>query len=208
MPTRVRLGGEVCLAAGKSRLLRRIAGIVVACVFAFFAFAGDVRAEASDSFSGGYNSGGYNSKEQLRCLAMAIYFEARGEPEDGKVAVAHVVMNRVGDPAFPDTVCDVVRDGGQDVRYRCQFTFWCDGNSTEPSEVEAWQDSEEVAQAVYKEASDDPTGGALWYHASYVAPEWSSQFERGPQIGEHIFYRPVQDFPPKPNEAPQIAETP
>lgn len=147
-------------------------------------------------------------KDEIHCLALALYFEARGEPDSGRLAVAHVVMNRVADSAFPDTVCGVVREGGQEIRYRCQFTFWCDGNSTEPNNQDVWRELKGIARIVYWGASEDPTDGALWYHASYVAPEWRTRFEQGPQIGEHIFYRPVQDSPPKPGQAPQLAENP
>ena len=127
-------------------------------------------------------------RQELDCLARNVYFEARGEPEVGRVAVAHVVMNRAASSRFPDTVCDVVRQGGENVRHKCQFSWWCDGRSDEPSDAVAWTDSQEVARLAYWGNSDDPTAGALWYHTTKVKPIWRKALVRGPQIGDHIFY--------------------
>ncbi len=126
---------------------------------------------------------------EVRCLALNIYFEARSEPEAGKRAVGHVVMNRVSSKRFPGTVCDVVRQGGELRRYRCQFSWWCDGRSDKPLNTREWHKSSEIALAVYWGRTEDPTAGALWYHADYVKPSWRKEFERGPKIGRHIFYR-------------------
>ena len=131
----------------------------------------------------------YDINEEIECLALTIYFEARGEDDTGKLAVGHVVMNRVMDEKFPSRICDVVRQGGE-ARYRCQFTWWCDGLSDRPANVTAWQRSAALARRVFWGFSDDPTEGALWYHADYVAPAWESQLSRGPKIGRHIFYHP------------------
>ena len=125
----------------------------------------------------------------LSCLAQNIYFEARSEPKGGKLAVAHVVMNRVSSRRFPDSVCEVVRQGGEQRLHYCQFSWWCDGKSDEPTNLVAWMESLKVAKAVYWRHADDPTGGAMWYHADYVSPHWTMDFDRGPKIGRHIFYR-------------------
>jgi spore germination cell wall hydrolase CwlJ-like protein len=127
--------------------------------------------------------------KQINCLALNIYFEARSEPEKGKVAVAHVVMNRVADPKFPDSICQVVKQGGERRRNRCQFSWWCDGRSDEPRDTQAWQESRIIAHMVFTGSSPDPTRGALFYHADYVDPYWKTAFMRGPKIGRHIFYR-------------------
>lgn len=127
-------------------------------------------------------------RKEIQCLAQTIYFEARGEPTLGKLAVGHVVMNRVSHPRFPDGVCDVVRQGGEAVRYRCQFTWWCDGRSDEPANADLWEVSRALARSVYWDASPDPTAGALWYHANYVKPAWQRKVAPGPRIGRHIFY--------------------
>ena len=131
------------------------------------------------------------SEEERYCLALTIYFEARGEPELGKLAVAHVVMNRVADQRFPGSICQVVRQGGEQTRYRCQFTWWCDGLSDRPANLRSWQESRALAESVYWGHTKDPTDGALWYHADYVAPRWAMAYRRTSQIGRHIFYQPT-----------------
>ena len=125
----------------------------------------------------------------LDCLALNIYFEARNETLEGKRAVGHVVMNRVRDAAFPASICQVIRAGGENVHGRCQFSWWCDGHSDKPLDILAWRESREIAWDILRGASRDPTRGALWYHADYVAPAWRADFPSGHQIGRHIFYK-------------------
>ncbi|SLN32542.1 cell wall hydrolase [Oceanibacterium hippocampi] len=125
---------------------------------------------------------------ELECLAKNIYFEARGEDATGKLAVAYVVMNRVADSRFPGEVCAVVKQGGEQRRHRCQFSWWCDGRSDEPSDWIAWEEAKDIALTVRKQRAIDPTDGALWYHAEYVQPSWRDGFARGRKIGRHIFY--------------------
>ena len=131
--------------------------------------------------------------EEVKCLALTIYFESRGEPDARKFAVGHVVMNRVNDPRFPGQVCKVVKQGGEWRRNRCQFSWWCDGRSDKPKDHRAWGLSKELANTIYAGMSEDPTDGALWYHADYVKPYWRNVFARGPKIGRHIFYRQTGD---------------
>ncbi len=126
---------------------------------------------------------------EVECLALTIYFEARGEPDEGKLAVGHVVMNRASHPLFPRKVCEVVRQGGDKLRFRCQFSWWCDGRSDQPKEWRAWEKSLAFARLIYWDQSRDPTKGALWYHAEYVRPSWHASLTQGPKIGRHIFYR-------------------
>lgn len=130
-------------------------------------------------------------REEIECLALNLYFEARGEPVLGRLAVAHVVMNRVAHPRFPETVCGVVRQGGERPRWTCQFTWWCDGRSDRPEDKRAWAAAKMLAAKVYWGYSQDPTDGALWYHAHYTLPGWADALVRGPVIGQHIFYRAV-----------------
>ncbi len=127
-------------------------------------------------------------EEELTCLALNIYFEALSEPVVGQRAVAHVVMNRVADRRFPATACQVIRQGGEQVRHRCQFSWWCDGRSDRPANRRLWQAAKALAKQVYWGRSKDPTSGALWYHADYVSPYWGQVFKKGPKIGRHIFY--------------------
>jgi spore germination cell wall hydrolase CwlJ-like protein len=127
-------------------------------------------------------------EQEVACLALNIYFEARNEPDEGQFAVAHVVMNRMSDSRFPETACDVIRQGGERIRHRCQFSWWCDGRSDRPRNRRKWATTQAMAEAVYWGKSQDPTNGALWYHADYVSPYWGRVFKRGRQIGRHIFY--------------------
>jgi spore germination cell wall hydrolase CwlJ-like protein len=131
---------------------------------------------------------GQDVERELHCLALNIYFEARGESETGKIAVGHVVMNRVMDAKYPDSVCDVVMQGGERRRHKCQFSWWCDGRSDTPRNKRAWWQSKQLAFQIYVGMSQDPTDGALWYHADYVKPIWRKALKRGPKIGQHIFY--------------------
>ncbi|MCH9697491.1 MAG: cell wall hydrolase [Gammaproteobacteria bacterium] len=127
-------------------------------------------------------------KEELYCLALNNYFEARGESRLGQYAVASVVLNRVKNPRFPDSICGVVKQGGFTKKYQCQFSWWCDGMSDKPMNKKAWKQSIELARSVLKKHHNDITAGALWYHADYVRPYWRTSMKRGPKIGRHIFY--------------------
>lgn len=126
--------------------------------------------------------------KDIKCLAQNIYFEARSEPVDGKLAVGHVVLNRVVDSRYPDSICEVVRQGGEEPLYKCQFSWWCDGRSDRPKDQRAWKQSMVLARVVFWGYSEDPTNGALWYHANYVKPYWRKILPQGPVIGSHIFY--------------------
>ncbi|MBK5931445.1 cell wall hydrolase [Halochromatium salexigens] len=132
-----------------------------------------------------------HTNEDLQCLALNIYHEARSEPLSGQIAVAQVTLNRVASKAFPQSVCGVVKQGGQK-RNSCQFSWWCDGKSDQPTEQQAWRRSLALGRRVLADQAPDPTNGALYYHADYVAPKWSRSFQRTAQIGRHLFYRPAQ----------------
>ncbi len=128
------------------------------------------------------------SAADLNCLAMNIYWEARSESLDGQLAVAAVTMNRVQSKRFPDNVCDVVHQGGEDRLHRCQFSWWCDGKSDRPREMTAWESARGLAHVSLSNEAPDPTNGATHYHASYVQPGWSRQLQLAAVIGEHNFY--------------------
>ncbi|MCG7957511.1 MAG: cell wall hydrolase [Candidatus Thiodiazotropha taylori] len=125
---------------------------------------------------------------ELHCLALNIYFEARSESAQGQYAVGHVVMNRVAHQGFPDSICAVVKQGGEKRLNRCQFSWWCDGRSDKPINRKAWLKSLARAFEVYLGQVKDPTYGALWYHADYVSPKWSKAFTVVTKIGHHLFY--------------------
>ena len=136
----------------------------------------------------------------LACLATAIYFEARGEPMVGQVAVAQVIMSRVNDERFPDNVCDVVKQGyyyswkpSVPIRNKCQFSFWCDGKPETIKNQQAYQWALDVAEATMNGNLYDTTQGATHYHAYYVLPSWSKVFTKTVRINDHIFYRWERD---------------
>lgn len=124
---------------------------------------------------------------ELECLALNVYFESRGEPHEGQAAVANVVMNRIADDRFPGGVCAVVQQGGTEST-DCQFSWWCDGLEHRPRHKADWKLARDIARSVYWGLGNDPTGGALWYHAIRVKPIWRLKLARGPKIGQHIFY--------------------
>ena len=129
----------------------------------------------------------------IACLAMAVYFEARSEPIAGQLAVAQVVLNRTMSHRFPDTACEVVKQGvvnsaGNPVKNKCQFSFWCDGKKETVRNNDSWKTAEEVARAALA-ASIDITEGATFYHTPDVSPAWRHTKVRTVQLGNHIFYR-------------------
>lgn len=130
----------------------------------------------------------WSVNNELECLALNVYFEARGEPQEGQIAVAQVVMNRVADARFPDSVCGVVKQGGTD-SIDCQFSWWCDNRADRPKHQRDWQAAQNIARIVYWGGTDDPTGGALWYHTVGLRAYWRGDYQRGPVIGNHVFYR-------------------
>jgi len=131
------------------------------------------------------------------CMAHAIYFEARSESTAAQLAVAHVIFNRVEDPRFPNTVCEVVTEGlrhgsGEMKRHKCQFSFYCDGKPEQISEQIAYRKAELIAySALDTYAQYDITDGATHYHADYVAPAWATadRFTKTTCIDKHCFYR-------------------
>lgn len=125
---------------------------------------------------------------EVDCLALNVYWEARSESRTGQAAVAAVTLNRVAHPAFPDTVCDVVKQGEDAGRHRCQFSWLCDGRDDTPRETSAWQRARVVARLALARLLPDPTRGALWYHADHVRPGWSQSLALITQIGGHLFY--------------------
>jgi N-acetylmuramoyl-L-alanine amidase len=127
------------------------------------------------------------SRADAHCLALALYWEARTEGVEGMLAVASVVLNRVAHPQFPDTVCGVVKQGGE--QPPCQFSWWCDGVSDRPTEAPAWQLAQSLARRSVGRAPHDATRGALFFHNTSIATPWLRKRERTVQIGRHIFYR-------------------
>lgn len=142
-------------------------------------------------------------EKSIECLATNIYHEARSESEISRMAVGWVVLNRVHSDRFPDTVCEVVYQGrvsrwhlentGKVVplRHQCQFSWYCDGKSDRIYDRQSFEEARAIAVDLILNYSkyEDPTSGALWYHADYVNPNWASDYIRTGQFGSHIFYR-------------------
>jgi spore germination cell wall hydrolase CwlJ-like protein len=136
---------------------------------------------------------GLTGKDRARhekCLANAIYFEARGEPLRGQIAVAQVVMNRVFSPYYPNDVCSVVYQNA-DHHLACQFTFACDGKSKAINERGAWGRAQRIAkQTLDAKVWVAAVAKSTHYHAYWVKPNWVAEMKKMFRYGVHTFYRP------------------
>ena len=141
---------------------------------------------------------GYDENGDRYCLAQNIYFEAANQPKAGRMAVAHVVLNRVEDGQFPNTVCGVIYQAkwgknwkGNDypIRNKCQFSWFCDGKSDEPTDSVTWMESIKLAGWIIDGSYPDITEGALWYHTTTVDPYWNDYLTSTVIINDHIFYK-------------------
>ena len=143
-------------------------------------------------------------QKQLTCLADNIYFEARNQGTAGWQAVAAVTLNRVKDSRFPNTVCEVVKQGPTrkswkndgtyyPIRHRCQFSWYCDGlaDDIHPKDEKVYDRIKDLAELAMIPTVNllDITDGATHYHADYVKPEWAKTKTKTVEIGDHIFYR-------------------
>ncbi|MDE3116628.1 MAG: cell wall hydrolase [Pseudomonadota bacterium] len=127
---------------------------------------------------------------ERRCLAEAMYYEARGEGIAGQEAVAEVVFHRMRSAGYPGTVCGVVFEGAA-LRHACQFSFTCNGDMDRTKDARAWAEARLLAAKIMTGAVplSDMTENAISYHATDVDPAWAGQMVRTVQIGNHIFYR-------------------
>jgi spore germination cell wall hydrolase CwlJ-like protein len=131
---------------------------------------------------------GESFDKAAKCLAEAVYFESRGEPVRGQIAVAQVIMNRVFSPFYPNDVCGVVHQSNS---RGCQFSYNCDGIPNVVTEPDAMARAKHIAR--------DMLNGKLWmpevakathYHAYYVRPDWVDEMHKISTLGVHAFYRP------------------
>ncbi len=129
------------------------------------------------------------AEREQKCLAEAIYFEARSEPEAGQAAVAQVVLNRVRSGLYPASVCGVVYQNRH--RYMgCQFSFACEGKSLRITEGEPWRAAVRIAREVTEGRTfNAEVGASTHYHANYVRPGWAKRLKKMDTIGSHIFYK-------------------
>ena len=130
------------------------------------------------------NRTGLALDEEGQCLATAVYFESRGEPLQGQLAVADVVMNRAQSGQYPTSLCGVVKQ-------KAQFSFVRGGGRfpAVDSSCEAWARAQAIARIALQEKAIALPDDVLWYHADYVAPSWGHRLQRVDKIGAHIFYR-------------------
>jgi len=135
--------------------------------------------------------GGKARAKSEKCLAEAVYFEARGEAVRGQIAVAQVVMNRTFSGFYPSTVCGVVYQNKHGRPFECQFTFACDNIPDVVTEPDMWDRAKKIAKAMLD--------GELWlpevaksthYHAYWVHPSWVNEMKKMYKFGVHTFYRP------------------
>ena len=132
--------------------------------------------------------------EEHRCLSEVMYYEARGEGQDGQMAVAEVVFHRLRHGQYGHSICAVVYEGAGSSG--CQFSFTCNGELAQHKSSAAWRSSEVLAARILtgQTALRDVTGDATHFHATSVSPDWADDngMERTTQIGNHVFYRHVR----------------
>jgi spore germination cell wall hydrolase CwlJ-like protein len=142
--------------------------------------------------------------DEATCLADNMYWEARNQSRAAQIATSFVVMNRVNDARFPNTICEVVHQGPTrrswkdplvtyPIKNRCQFSWYCDGKSDEIPEIDKdlYDEIKGMAFTFILKYDDliDFTDGATHYHAYYVSPAWAKTKTRTAKIEDHIFYR-------------------
>jgi spore germination cell wall hydrolase CwlJ-like protein len=127
-------------------------------------------------------------RRALRCLTQGVYYEAALEPTAGQEGVAQVILNRVRDPNYANTICGVVFEGAERTT-GCQFSFTCDGALGQAPVGWAWERAKRVAERALAGHVAVAVGTATHYHADYVRPWWAPTLNKLTQIGAHIFYR-------------------
>lgn len=150
-----------------------------------------------------------SNQNDLDCLNQAVYYEARGEGQDGMRAVAQVIVNRVRNPSYPKSVCAVVYQGA--AQGACQFSFACNDAMTAPVERSAWRRARDIARSALNGYVMKDVGTATSFHTVSVHPGWSATMQRVATIGSHIFYqfrghgaRLSDDVQPSSTPAPQM----
>ena len=133
----------------------------------------------------------HSKLKDIRCLAMNVYHEARGEPLAGKHAVAAVTLNRTAARQFPNDVCEVVYQRNfsrRHKRYISAFSWTNDKITDIPENSASWLEAVKIAKQVYYLEVKSEVKEALFFHADYVKPRWAKQKHRVAKIGRHIFY--------------------
>ena len=139
----------------------------------------------------------WDENGEAACLAEAIYFESGNQSDGGRLAVGHVVLNRVEMREYPDTICGVVHDAQWEenwkghmvpVLHKCQFSYYCDGKPETIEDSKTWNESLMLA-ALLVNGQYDFTHGASHYHNDTVHPYWADHLMRTITIDNHIFYK-------------------
>ena len=115
------------------------------------------------------------------CLALALYHEARGEPRQGQMMVAAVIVNRVVSDRFPNDMCEVIMQPRQ-------FSFVRKGKIPKPKDDKAWKVSHRLASQVLTDTRILPPTVADHYHTTKVNPAWRKDLNRVVRVGSHVFY--------------------
>jgi len=167
-----------------SKLLKRLAQVGVCIALAFPALPEGALAQSPRIAASGQErviqakAGASNAS--LQCLTEALYHEARGESVNGQRAVAEVILNRVDHPAFPNSVCGVVNQPSQ---------FSYKGRAGKMRDRASLYRAQKIAAEALAGAPRSLTGGATYFHTTYVKPSWAKRFTRTTKIGAHVFYR-------------------
>ena len=125
---------------------------------------------------------------EMKCLAEAIYFEARGEAIEGQYAVGEVIINRVLSRDFPNSVCGVISEGASRLN-ACQFSYNCDGKLEIINEIKIYERILKLSKMLLEPSARVLTDGATFYHSKFVSPSWSKKFIKTNEIGNHVFYK-------------------
>ena len=158
--------------------------IITACLLLVLLLVTE-RANAQWSFEG-------TLQDEINCLALNIYFEARTESKLGKLAVAHVTWNRVNSEHYPNSICGVVwqqNEHRKSGKISAQFSWTLDGKSDKPKNKALFGEIRKLATKFLVEKPEDITDGATHYHATYVNPYWAKSLRKLVQVDTHIFYR-------------------
>ena len=139
----------------------------------------------------------WDENGEVACLAEAIYFEAGNQSDAGRLAVGHVVLNRMEMREYPDTICDVVHQAKWKenwkgnmipIKHMCQFSYFCDGKPEIIEDSKTWNESYMLATLLVN-GMYDFTHGASHYHADSVHPYWADHLYKTVTIDNHIFYK-------------------
>ena len=177
-------------------VLKRVckATVVTFIVATTYILAFNKPADSSSQIRVIYEHVDASTLDQAHCLATNLYFEAGHQARREQEAIAHVVLNRVEDKSFPNTICGVVYqaetyESGFPIRHRCQFSWYCDGLKEIITDEDAWQKAYNTAFMITQIKRPELTQGSLYYHSIRASPEWRKEKEYVITVGRHIFYR-------------------